>query len=346
VNHVLAGDIGGTRARFALFDAHGKRIVRQEVLSSREFKTFEQALARFLGDKRPRIAAASFGIAGPVVDQRVKTTNLPWLVDARSVSRALKGAPVTLLNDLVAAGLGALAAPPSKLVALNGGRPKKVGNIAVIAAGTGLGEAAFVWDGKRHIPCSTEGGHVDFAPRTSVEAELFAKLAAEFGHVSYERIASGSTIQVVYDFFVTDKHIVESMENLATVVSAPDRNVAIVDLAEAGTSEAAMRTIDLWASVYGAEAGNLALKCLASGGVYVCGGASARLAHVLAKGLPARKNGAPYSPFVAAFLDKGRMRPLLERIPIAVVKEPLAGLMGAAAHAAGSAKERPQPRAR
>jgi glucokinase len=338
MTNILAGDVGGTRARFALFDGAGKRVVRQEVLPSREFRTFEQALARFLGgtsNKKTRITAASFGIAGPVVNQRVKTTNLPWTIDARAISRELGGAKVTLLNDLVAAGLGALAAPASKLEVVHVGRPKKTGgNLAVIAAGTGLGEAAFVWDGARHIACPTEGSHVDFAPRTPAEEDLLEKLSQQFGHVSYERIASGSTIQVVYDFFVHDKGIAETKANAALLANAPDRNVEIVELAEKGKSEPAMRAIDLWASVYGAETGNLALKCLASAGVYVCGGASARLARVLASGLPKRRNGAPHSPFVAAFLDKGRMRPLLERIPIAVVKEPLAGLMGAAAHAA------------
>lgn len=341
MKHVLAGDVGGTRARFALFDERGRRVVKMDVLPSRDHRTFEQALARFVSELPPRtrIAAATFGIAGPVVDQRVKTTNLPWTIDARSVSRALGGVPVTLLNDLVAMGLGAMAAPPSKLAVLRLGRPKKTdGNLAVIAAGTGLGEASLVWDGARHVPCPNEGGHVDFAPRSEIESELLVKLAAEHGHVSYERICAGSAIGAVYDFFVRDKGVAETKANAAAIAAAPDRNVVIVDLAERGASEPAMRAIDLWASVYGAEAGNLALKCLASAGVYVCGGASARLASILASGLPARKNGAPRaretSPFLEAFLDKGRMRPLLERMPIAVLKEPLAGLMGAASHAA------------
>jgi glucokinase len=345
--HVLAGDIGGTRARFALVDASGRRVRKMDVFPSKEHRTFEHALERFVSELPPRtrIAAATFGIAGPVVDQRVKTTNLPWTIDARSVSRALGGAPVTLLNDLVAMGLGAMAATPAKLAVLRLGRPKKTaGNIAVIAAGTGLGEASFVWDGERHVPCPNEGGHSDFAPRSALEVELFEKLAAEHGHVSYERIASGSSIHWLYDFFVRDKNMRDTKENLAAIAAAPDKNVVIVDLAERGTSAPAMCAIDLWASVYGAEAGNLALKCLASAGVYVCGGASARLASILAKGLPAHRNGGePTSPFLEAFLDKGRMRPLLERIPIAVLKEPLAGLMGAASHAAAAVTRRRSP---
>ena len=352
MNQILAGDIGGTRARFALLDATGRRVVHQEVLESRTFGTFEAALARFLdgaralrktGQKGDKIVAASFGIAGPVVDQRVKTTNLPWVIGAETIRRELGVPEVTLLNDLVAVGLGALVAPPAKLHVLHVGRPRKTGgNLAVIAAGTGLGEAAFVWDGKTHVACPTEGAHVDFAARTPIEAELWAMLQREYGHVSYERVASGSTIAVVYTFFVRDQRVPESKANASHVARAPDQNVAVVDLAESGKSEAAMRAIELWSSVYGAEAGNLALKCLATSGVYVCGGASARLASVLAHGLPARRkraslSGAAASPFLDAFVDKGRMRPILEKIPIAVCLEPLAGLLGAAAHAARAA---------
>lgn len=353
---ILAGDIGGTRARFAIYDGAGKargKLVYQDTLESRSFASFEAALARFfdgakakLGTKRLRFPAASFGIAGPVVEQRVKTTNLPWTIDARAVAREFTIGTVTLLNDLVAVGLGAIAAAPSKIVPLHLGRPKRSGgNIAVIAAGTGLGEAAFLWDGARFVPCATEGSHVDFAARTPIEAELLRALSTEYGHVSYERVASGSTISKLYRFFVQEQKVKESEQAAALVARADDPNVAVVELAEKGKSEAAMRALDLWASVYGAEAGNLALKTLASGGVYVCGGVSARLAPVLAKGLRARRasgkgkskakasKNVPASPFLEAFFDKGRMRPLLEKIPVAVCAEPRAGILGAARHA-------------
>jgi glucokinase len=358
---IVAGDIGGTRARFALLEATGKKVLHQEVLESRTFPTFEGAIGRFLdgagarvhlkGRSKGAIRAASFGIAGPVVDQRVKTTNLPWVIDAAVVSKDFGIERVTLLNDLVAVGLGALAAGPSKLRSIHVGPPRKTGgNVAVIAAGTGLGEASFVWDGTTHVACPTEGAHVDFAPRTPVEVDLWKLLAREYGHVSYERVASGSTISALYTFFVRDQRVPESAAASAYVARATDPNVAVVDLAEKGTSEAAMRAIELWCSVYGAEAGNLALKSLATAGIYVCGGASARLANVLAEGLPARRKGEKKkkngggagaavnpSPFLEAFVDKGRMRPLLEKIPIAVCTESLAGLFGAAAHAAKEA---------
>ena len=272
----------------------------------------------------------------------MEATNLPWVIDARAIAKRFAIPHVTLLNDLVAVGLGAIAAPPSKLQVLHLGRPEKTGgNLAVIAAGTGLGEAAFVWDGANHVACATEGAHVDFAARSPVEAELWTMLAREHGHVSYERVASGSTISVLYTFFVRDQRVREAKSNAFHVARAADPNIAVVELAVSGKSEAAMRAIELWSSVYGAEAGNLALKCLATSGVFVCGGASARLAEVLARGLPARRKPkhahAAASPFLEGFLDKGRMRPVLATIPIAVCTEPDAGLLGAAAHAARKA---------
>jgi glucokinase len=358
MNPILAGDIGGTRARFALLEATGRKVLYQDVLESRTFPTFEAALDRFLegarskGKSEPKrtIRAASFGIAGPIVDQRVKTTNLPWVIDAATIAAEFRIERVTLLNDLVAVGLGAIAAGPSMLRSIHAGKPKKTGgNLAVIAAGTGLGEAAFVWDGTTHVACPTEGAHVDFAPRTPVEIELWQLLAREHGHVSYERVASGSTISVLYTFFVRDVRVPESASAASLVAKAEDPNVAVVDLALKGKSEAAMRAVELWCSVYGAEAGNLALKSFATAGLYICGGASARLADVLAGGLPTRRKRS--SPFIEAFVDKGRMRPLLEKIPIAVCTEPLAGLFGAAAHAAKQAaarnsSKRPKSRAR
>jgi len=338
---IVAADVGGTRARFVLLDETGAATHAEKVLDSRAFATFEDALAEFLNMARSslgeravkKIAAASFGIAGPVVKQRVKTTNLPWVIDGEVVADRFGIGRVTLLNDLVAVGFGALASPPSKIKVVHRGKPKREGgNVAVIAAGTGLGEAAFVWDGAHHVPLATEGSHVDFAPRTSEEAALAANLAERYGHVSYERIASGSTIGDIYNFFVHDCGVRESAKAAGIVEKAADRNVAVIDLAESQQSEAARRAMDLWMSVYGAEAGNLALKTLATAGVFVCGGVSARLARALREGIRPSAPAA-VSPFVAAFLDKGRMRPLLERVPVAVCIDPLVGLRGAASHA-------------
>jgi glucokinase len=188
------------------------------------------------------------------------------------------------------------------------------------------------------VACPTEGSHVDFAPRTPVEYALWRHLAREHGHVSYERVASGSTLATLYKFVRRHQRVPESKAAAASFASAVDPNLAVVDLALAGESEAAMRAVELWSSVYGAEAGNLVLKSMATSGLFVCGGVSARLATVLAEGLPGRSKGrrraAEGSPFLRAFFDKGRMRPLLESVPVAVCTEPLAGLLGAAADAA------------
>ena len=349
MTYVLAGDIGGTRARFALFQVtKAPRLVHQDVLESGSFKTFRAALGQFLDmsareavGSKVRVSSATFGIAGPVVEQRVKTTNLPWVIDASKVSREFSIPKVTLFNDLVAAGLGAIASPPNGLAVVHKGRPKNVGgNLAVIAAGTGLGEAGFIWDGEQHVACATEGGHVDFAPRNVVEDELLGTLRQEHGRVSYERVISGSTISTIYRFFVQHKRMKETKQVGAFLASADDPNVAVVELATSGRSEAAMSAIDTWSGVYGSEAGNLALKYLATGGVYLCGGVSAGLASVFAKGLPGRpKKGL--SPFLEGFLAKGRMRPLLEAIPVAVCLEPRAGLLGAASLPRSGGRKRP-----
>lgn len=339
----IAGDIGGTNARLVLVDVEHSELLHEHIYPSKDFKTFDQVLARFLADTREVVGAkttfpsASFGIAGPVVGGRVKTTNLPWLVDAHALARKFHIPRVSLLNDLVAVGFGAMAAPTSKVKKIHGpGRPRKDGGtLAILSAGTGLGEAAFVWDGEGHVPMATEGSHVEFAPRSALEMRLLAKLAKKHGHVSYERVASGSTFSMLYRFFVEDERVRESAKNRDRIARAKDPNVEVVTLAVEGGSEAAMRAVDLWCSVYGAEAGNLALKTFATAGVYICGGVASSMVKVLAHGLPARN--AKTSPFVEAFLDKGRMRALVEKIPVAVVLEPKTGLLGAAAHAAHAA---------
>ncbi|MCA9588163.1 MAG: glucokinase [Myxococcales bacterium] len=322
----IVGDVGGTRARFRLIDAGGHTL-REQALESRAYPTFEGVLRAFwTAAGRPRVAAASFGIAGPVIDQRCKTTNLPWHLDARRIARAFDIPRVTLLNDLVAAGLGAIGVPARKIAVLRHGRPKpRGGNIAVIAAGTGLGEALLVWDGERHVPCATEGSHVDFAPRSKLEIELLEHMwKVHRGRVSYERVGSGGTIGALYDFLVRVKGMRETRAVGAHLAEAPDRNAAVVELGESGKSPAAAKALDLFAGIYGAEAGNLALKGLATSGVYICGGVSARLVSLL-RG----------KAFTEAFLDKGRMRAIVEPLPVAVVLEPLAGLLGATSDALG-----------
>jgi glucokinase len=331
VSHVvLVGDIGGTHARLSLLTPGGRTVAHKE-FESRRYRSLEEVVRAFLGAIEPhrpkaKVLAAAFGIAGPVVNGRCVATNLPWSVDARTLARKLAIRRVILLNDLVALSLGALGVPRSKLHALNGTRTPRKGkaNVAVIAAGTGLGEAILVWDGARFVPSATEGGHADFAPRDDVEVELLQFLRARFGHVSWERVLSGSGLGNLYDFFRHAKGVSEDAGNAQALADATDRNATITQLGLAGASEAASRAVDLFASIYGAEAGNLALKTLALGGVYVCGNIAARMIPVLDRG-----------GFRRAFVAKGRMATLLEKIPVAVVCDSDVGLAGAASVALG-----------
>jgi glucokinase len=324
---ILAGDIGGTRTRLALYDGARGKPLDQQIFETRAFGSLEAAVRAFVGAKRARrVKSATFGIAGPVIDQRCTATNFPWVVDARVVARKLAIPRVTLLNDLVALAFGALTVPASKIRVLHGtsAPKKKGGNLAVIAAGTGLGEAGLVWDSGRHVPLATEGGHADFAARSALEWELHGWLARRFGaHVSWERIVAGPGFSHLYDFFHDLKRIEDTRENVERLAASPDRNAVIGQLGAAGKSEPAARAVDLFARIYGAEAGNLALKTLATGGVFVAGGISANMVEVLARGA-----------FVEAFLDKGRFRATLEKVPVAVVMDAEIGLAGSRYHAA------------
>jgi glucokinase len=323
---ILAGDVGGTNARLALYEGGKGKPLRQGTFESRAHKSLEAVVLAFLGAKlTSRVKVATFGIAGPVIDQRCAATNFPWVVDARVVARKLGIGRVTLLNDLVALAFGSLTVAASKIRVLHGNGPprKKGGNLAVIAAGTGLGEAGLVWGGDAHLPLATEGGHVDFAPRDLLEWELLAWLGKRFGHVSYERIVAGPGFSNLYDFFVTEKRMAESRENAQLLAEATDRNATIAELGASGKSEPASRALDLFARIYGAEAGNLALKTFATAGVFVAGGIAGHMVETLAKG-----------PFVEAYLDKGRFRSLLETVPVAVVMDADIGLAGSRYHAA------------
>jgi glucokinase len=272
------------------------------------------------------LKAAVFGIAGPVVNGRCTATNLPWVIDSRVLARKLRIRKVTLLNDLVALSLGALGVARPKLHLLGGaGVPKKKGaNIAVMAAGTGLGQAMLVWEGSRLVPCGTEGGHSDLAPRDDLEIELLQFLRARFGHVSWERVLSGGGVGNLYDFFRQAKGTVEGADSAHFIETSSDRNAAITELGMSGRSEAASRAVDLFVSLYGAEAGNLALKSLAVGGVFICGNIAVRLLKAIDRG-----------GFHRAFVDKGRFTPLMERIPVAIVLDKDVGLMGASRVALG-----------
>jgi len=317
---ILAGDVGGTKTVLALFTERGGRLalLREDVLASHEFLTLESAIERFLaGGPSETIAAACLGVAGPVVEGLWEAVNLPWKLDEATLAETVGAKRVKLLNDLEATGHGMLGLPPSSLIALQTGTARR-GNIALIAAGTGLGEALIVWDGTRHRAVGSEGGHVDFAPRTDLEIELLQFLRREFGRVSYERLLSGPGLLNVYRFLRARRGVPEP-DWLRARMAQGDPSAAISETALAGRDPCCVEALDLFVSIYGAEAGNLALKAFAVGGVFIGGGIGPKIRAKLLDGT-----------FMTAFGAKGRLSPLLATIPVKLALEPRAALLGAA----------------
>lgn len=318
---LLAGDIGGTRTRLALRRRGERAPFAQTIVRSAEHAGLAEAALPFLEEHGAQPVAAFFGVAGPVKGRTASITNLPWKLDERALAKRLGVASVGLANDLVIAARGCLELRPADLTLLTGERPAKHGaTIGVLAAGTGLGEARLVWAGGRHHPLPTEGGHCDFAPRSPLEAELLHFLWGRFpDHVSYERVVSGQGLGAIYDFFVTREG--GDSPEVAAKLAAGDRNAIIAELGLARAHRPAELAVDLFARIYGAEAGNVALRELALGGVYVIGNIGSII-------IPARRE-----LFLEGFLAKGRFRGLLSSVPIAIVKDPLIGLRGALAMA-------------
>jgi len=321
---IVAGDIGGTHARLGLFEVRQgiPTLLTERNYPSREFSGLGAVVRAFLQETEAVPRRAAFGIAGPVHEGRVRTPNLPWEVDGEALASELGVAAVALINDLEALAHGIPLLGPSALVVLNPGVDSQ-GNRAVVAAGTGLGVAGLVWDGKRHHPFATEGGHMDFAPRTGLEAELMLYLAKRYGRVSNERILSGAGLSNVYDFLRETGRGEEPgwlTERLVTEDRAQVISACGLDRSSALCSQA----LDLFVGVYGAVAGNIALLFLAIGGVYLGGGIAPK---VLSRLQDPRL-------FRAAFVDKGRLRPLVEQTPVRVVLDDRVGLRGAAQVAA------------
>ncbi len=316
---ILAGDIGGTKTLVALFDASRGTLspVREEAFSSRDFRSLEEVLSQFLS-RHPHVTlrAACFAVAGPVIEGRVKTVNLPWELDERSLAASFR-TDVKLLNDLEGAAHGLSSIAPAELEVLQAGE-KRHGNITLIAAGTGLGEAILVREGERHHVVATEGGHADFAPRTDLEASLLGYLRKEYGHVSYERVLSGPGLVNIYRFLRDSGHAPEP-EWLRERLTTGDPSAAISEVALTAGHPLCTAALDLFVSIYGAEAGNLALKSLAFGGVFIAGGIAPKI-------LPKLLDGS----FVKAFVDKGRLTDLMRSLEVNVVLNPRLALIGAA----------------
>jgi len=326
---ILAGDIGGTNARLAYFQPQNGhlQLVSEKVFPSREHREFGEIVARFVDESGARPEAACFGIAGPVRNGRVEASNLPWVIEQSLLAKQIQLPTTLLINDLEANawGIGALAA--GDLHTLNPATVPPVGNQAVIAPGTGLGEAGLYWDGTRHHVFASEGGHTDFAPRNDLEIELLRFLINRFGRVSYERILSGPGLVNVYEFLRQTEGGKES-STTAAAIEVGDRAAAISRAALSGADALAEKALEMWVSVYGAEASNLALKLMATGGLFLGGGISPKILPKLTGPL-----------FMEAFLAKGRLSPLLASMPVQVVMNDKAGLLGAARCAAARAKE-------
>jgi len=330
---ILAGDVGGTKVHLALYNFEQGRLqkVRDKKFPAQSYDGLEKIVLEFLSGETEQISAACFGCPGPVKENRLKLTNLPWTLDGRLLSADLKIDHVFLINDLEANGYGIPELGPEAIFTLFEGDPGAVGHRALIAAGTGLGEAVLVWNGRIHVPIPSEGGHTDFAARNDLEIELLQYLRMTLkGRVSWERVVSGLGLKNIYHFLRDAKKIDEPAW-LKARIKSEDQNAVIGECGskspdEEGYSKLCAHTLDMFAAAYGAEAGNSALKVLAAGGIYLGGGIAPKILHKLQEGA-----------FMEAYLDKGRLSPLLESIPVRVILDDSCALMGAAAYAEGRA---------
>ena len=322
---LLAGDIGGTKTNLAVFtskdDLRNPRAER--TYPSADYKSLDEMVREFLLSNGFPITDACFGIAGPVVEGKAATTNLPWRIDAEELREKLDIHSVHLLNDLAAIANSVPLLGPDDLQALNIGAPRKNGALAVIAPGTGLGEAFLTWNGARYVAHESEGGHADFAPTSPIELELLRYLQNEYEHVSCERVCSGIGLPNIYAFLRDGGYAPEPLELAKRLAKATDRTPIIVQAAldASDDDELCAKTLELFVMILGSEAGNLALKVLATGGVYLGGGIPPRIAKLIGK-----------PSFMAAFRNKGRFAALLSQIPIHIIRNPKAALIGAAAY--------------
>lgn len=317
---ILAGDIGGTKTNVALFekDDLGKPLA-QRSFPSNKFDSLESILSEFVAEHKPQLTDACFGIAGPVKDGQVRTPNLKWVVDGRRLAQTLSLDRVGLINDLEATAYGIEVLGAAQLHTLNEGQAEHGGHRALIAAGTGLGMAGLFYDGRHYRPIASEGGHIDYAPRTAIEHELLNYMRDKvLGRVSYERVLSGPGLFNIYSF-LRDQGYGEEPAWLAEQIKTGDGSAAVSQAGLDGKSELAFKALDLFVDIYGAMAGNLALILKATGGVYVGGGIAPKLIEKL-------KDGT----FMRAFTDKGRMSALVSNIPVRVILDDKAALYGAA----------------
>jgi len=325
---ILAGDVGGTKVNLALYDFVDGNLkhTRDKQYPAKEYSGLEEIVKEFIVSEK--ITAACFGVPGPVRDGRLRLTNLPWTLDSRELAADLKIDFVFLINDLQANGYGIAELGADQVYTLSEGDPRQLGNRALISAGTGLGESFMIWDGRNYVPYPSEGGHADFAPRNEDEIDLLRFLKQKYnGRISFERVVSGQGLTNCYEF-LREVRGMDEPASLAARMTAEDPNAVITEMALAAKSEICEKARDRVVSAYGAEAGNLALKVLSVGGLYVGGGIAPRILEKL-------KDGT----FMKAFTDKGRMGQLLVNMPVRVILESKTALIGAAAYAEARAAE-------
>jgi glucokinase len=321
---ILAGDIGGTKVNLAAFNADNLRVATENLgtYSSHEYANLQEIACRFVKDHGVKPDYACFGVAGPVKKGRAEVTNLPWVVDSQELARALNLKQVWLINDLEAYAHGIAGLVAEDFVVLNPGDSDAVGNAAVIAAGTGLGEAGLFWDGNHHLPIASEGGHAEFAPRTDLDMELLRHMRGRFGQVSWEHVLSGPGLFNIYQF-LRDTGCGKEPGWLTEEFRKMDSPAAITRAALEGKCDLCVQTLELFATYYGMEAANLALKMLGIAGLYVGGGIAPKIIRKLQDG-----------KFMKAFTGEGRMKNLLSGIPVRVIMNDKTALIGAARCAA------------
>jgi len=320
---ILVGDIGGTNARLALAKVEGSRvsIERAETYRSAEHPGLVEVCEVFLaGSGGVTLRAAAFGIAGPIVEDRCEATNLPWHIHARDITDRFGVKRVRLLNDLEAAAFGVEALDPRDTIVINEGAPGARGNRAVVSAGTGLGEAGIYFDGESYHPFATEGGHTDFAPRNELEFELLQFLIEKFGRVSFERVVSGPGLVNIYDFFTHTGRYDEDDAIARALRGSEDRGRLITEAALSGASERCAEVLALFMTLYGSEVGNVILKHLATGGVWLGGGIIGALGPRM----------ADFDGFLGAMMRKGRLSPLVGGTPVIAILDGSVALRGAA----------------
>lgn len=327
---LLAGDIGGTKTNLAVFSPeNGPRVpLIEATFPSANYPSLEAVVQKFFAEinlNQP-VERAVFGVAGPVIEGRATITNLPWIMSEFQLAETLKFTSVNLLNDLAAIASGVPFLEPTDLQTLNQGQVVPGGSMIVIAPGTGLGEAYLTWDGSRYRAHASEGGHTDFAPTNELEIGLLQFLQQRFAHVSYERVCSGIGLPNIYAYLKASGYAPEPDWLALELAQAKDATPIIVNAAldQNTPCEICRATLDLFISILGTEAGNMALKIMATGGVYLGGGIPPRILPLLLKG-----------PFMASFQNKGRFSEILQKIPVHIILNPKVALLGTASYGLG-----------